>query len=371
MWSSAKTTVVWGAVLGLVSGFLCFDTALAAPSITFGADNTVIPVNSSTTLNWTVTDAVSCNASGQWSGSKALSGSEGTGILGIGLKTFTLTCENAISETTNVDVVITVADPPALDFNPAGGNEIEYNTSTNLIWSSADATSCEKYGDWSGTTTLSGSESTGNLISEKIFGIRCTGDGGIVEKVVIIEISNPALQVELMFFADNNFIDWDQKANLHWIATNADFCTASNAWTGSVDNISGDFETPNLQTNKTYTLYCANGTDSSVMKHVTIFVAPKVLVPVVTTASTPDANIEYNTKATIEWTSENATDCRVYYGSWTGYLGTSGTYTSSNLTSNRTFTVRCYGDVNDDDAVTISVGANPAPTPIILTSNLW
>ncbi len=366
MWSFKKTTVVWGAVLGLISGILSFDVVLAAPNITFEAAETVIPINSSTTLTWTVTDANSCVASGEWSGSKALSGSEGTGALSAGNKVFTLTCTDGL-ETTVVNADITVADPPTLDYS-AVSDEIEYNTATDLVWSSTNATSCEKYGNWSGSAALASTESTGNLISEKTFGIKCTGEGGDIEKSITISISNPALQVELIFFADNNFIDWNEKTDLHWSVSNADFCTASNDWSGAKDKDGGDYETLNLVADTTYTLFCSNSSGSSVTKHVNIFVAPKVVVSVVTNASTPDANIEYNTKAIIDWTSENADYCRVYYGSWTGNLATSGTYTSSNLTANRTFTVRCYGDDYDSDDILISVGANPVLPPNL---NFW
>lgn len=370
MWSFKKTTVVWGAVLGFFLGFICFDAALAAPIISFEASPSVIPVNSSTTLNWTVTDAVSCTASGEWSGAKdSASGSEGTGNLTAGMKTFTLTCENALFESTAVDVIVTVANPPTLDFLPVGGSSIiEYNTSLNLSWSSTNANSCEKFGDWVGATTLTGNDPTGNLISEKTFGIRCTGDGGIIDKTITVIISNPALQVELIFFADNYFLNWEEKANLHWIATNADSCTASNAWAGAKSSIAGDFESPELQSDKVYTLYCSNSSGSSVTKHVSIFVAPKIPIQVVTTATTPDANIEYNTAATIEWTSTDATHCRIRDGVWSGNLPTAHTYVSGNLLNDRTFIVRCYGDLNDDDTVAINVAPNPASPPTLLFS---
>lgn len=364
MWPFKKTTVVLGALLGFFLGFICFDAALAAPMISFEASSSVVPVNSATTLTWTVTDAVSCVASGAWSGSKnPVGGSEGTGNLTAGMKTFTLTCEDALLETTAINVVVTVADPPTLEFLAVGDNTIDYNTSLNLAWSSTGANSCKKEGDWTGTTTLSGNESTGNLISEKTFGIRCSGDGGEVYKDITVTISNPTLQVELDFSADSYFLDWGDKASLHWTATNADFCTASNAWTGSKDNIAGDFETSELTDDKVYTLYCANESGSNVTKNIPISVTPKVPLQVTVTATTPDANIEYSTKATIEWTSTNASYCKVYDAGWSSALSTSYTYTSKTLTNDRTFTVKCYGDIDASDTVFINVAPNPVPAP--------
>ncbi|MBT3355728.1 hypothetical protein HOB25_05040 [bacterium] len=365
MWSVRKTTVIWGAVLGFTSGLFGMNIALAAPNISFSSSETVISVGSSTTLNWTVTDAVSCEASEEWIGSRDLTGSEGTGSLSAGVKTFTLSCVDSTSETTTVDVNIIVADPPTLSLETTD-SEIEYNTKTRLIWSSANATSCEKYGDWSGATGLSGDEFTENLISEKTFGISCEGVGGSVEKALIISISNPALQVALDFVADDSFIEWEERANLEWNATNADYCTASGSWSGSVDKESGSYETAKLTSNSTFSLYCANSSGSSVKKNITIAVTPRVPKPVTVDATADDLNIEYNKKAKITWTSSNADYCRVYYGSWTGSLATEGSYTSSNLIYDKTFTVRCYSwSHNSQDTVTINVGENPAPDPVL------
>ncbi|HEC19904.1 MAG TPA: hypothetical protein ENI97_11250, partial [Gammaproteobacteria bacterium] len=61
------------------------------PTISLNADTTTLPSGSSATLSWSVSDATSCSASGAWSGSKALSGSESTGALSAS-STFTLTC---------------------------------------------------------------------------------------------------------------------------------------------------------------------------------------------------------------------------------------------------------------------------------------
>lgn len=355
-----------GALTGFLSSLVCVNSVLAAPSITFSADSTVIPIGSSTDLNWSVTDAVSCEASGEWSGSKDNeSGSENTGALTAGVKTFTLTCLDSGSDSATTNVNVVVADPPTLDFS-AEANEIDYNTQARLLWSSTNASSCEKYGDWSGSTSLSGDELTENLISEKIFGVRCTGAGGMIEKTVTITISNPTLQVELDFVADNMYIDWDTSTVLRWSATNADFCTASGAWSGSRDKESGSYTTANLTSNKTYTLHCENSSGSSVTKNITIVVSARTPMPVTVDATADDINIDYNTPATIRWTSHNADRCRVYYGSWTGDLAANGSYTSSNLVNDRTFRVRCYSwDDTTDDTVTINVGENPAPPPTL------
>jgi hypothetical protein len=58
-----------------------------------GYDGSVtVPYNSSVTLSWTSSNANYCVASGAWSGTKGTSGSESTGNLTSGPKTYTLTC---------------------------------------------------------------------------------------------------------------------------------------------------------------------------------------------------------------------------------------------------------------------------------------
>jgi fibronectin type 3 domain-containing protein len=64
-------------------------------------------MNGSSTLTWSSTDATSCTASGAWSGSKPLSGSESVGPLTQD-STFTLSCTGS-GGTTSRPVTVTVA----------------------------------------------------------------------------------------------------------------------------------------------------------------------------------------------------------------------------------------------------------------------
>jgi hypothetical protein len=86
-----------------------------SPVITFTASPAAPDVGGTTTLTWSVQNATSCQASGGWSGSKALTGSETTGALSV-TTTFTLTC-TGIGGTTAVDRVVT----PLQVSNSGGG----------------------------------------------------------------------------------------------------------------------------------------------------------------------------------------------------------------------------------------------------------
>ncbi len=72
-------------------------------------------------------------------------------------------------------------------------------------------------------------------------------------------------------------------------------------------------------------------------------------------------SISYNTAATISWASTNASSCSVSPSGWTG---TSGSQSSGNLTSSRTFTLSCSGAGGSAaDAVVVNVGAPPPSAP--------
>lgn len=71
-------------------------STLPLPSITFTADNYTILPNTSTTLHWSVTDAVSCSANWGWSGNIGFGGSTTTGSLSSD-KLYEVFCYNADS----------------------------------------------------------------------------------------------------------------------------------------------------------------------------------------------------------------------------------------------------------------------------------
>lgn len=91
----------------------------------------------------------------------------------------------------NYKVVISVSSPPSVSLT-ADPNPINYNASSTLTWSAVNATTCTASGDWSGAKNpVSGSESTGNLTSDKTYILTCTGPGGTASASVTVAV-NPA-----------------------------------------------------------------------------------------------------------------------------------------------------------------------------------
>ncbi|GMQ87291.1 MAG: hypothetical protein BMS9Abin08_0491 [Gammaproteobacteria bacterium] len=95
-----------------------------APAVTLTATPSPAAFNTSTTLNWTATNADSCTASDGWSGSKATSGSQSSGALTLDT-TFTLDCTGT-GGNTSYSVTVTVqtgTGTAALSWTPPMTNE--------------------------------------------------------------------------------------------------------------------------------------------------------------------------------------------------------------------------------------------------------
>lgn len=253
-----------------------------APTLSFGVSLASVTTGSVATLTWGSTDAASCTASGDWGGTKVLSGSESTGVLGTaGTKNYSLVCTGAggtVTKAVSVAVTDAVVVPITTTFkigdrisvknnvnvrttglidastligvNPLGSQgvlvagptvsndafgvitwfNINFDTgfdgwvgadnyillppvitstttsvlptltlsaspaavlvgnSSIITWSSANATVCAAGGGWSGAKAMSGSESTGLLITvgTTTYTLACTGTGGTVSKSVTV-----------------------------------------------------------------------------------------------------------------------------------------------------------------------------------------
>ena len=89
------------------------------------ADNSNGPITVSykdnITLSWSSENSVSCQASGDWSGTKAVSGSQVIQMNEVKTNTFTLACEDATGTKTETDsvIVIVTPNPPVVITKPA------------------------------------------------------------------------------------------------------------------------------------------------------------------------------------------------------------------------------------------------------------
>lgn len=156
------------------------------PTISLSASPATVPMNGSTTINWTSKRANDCTASGGWSGSKATSGSLTIGAITTN-SSFSLSCSGP-GGTASDSISVTVTAPlPTLSFS-ASPSTVSQNGLTTLDWSSTDVSNCTASGDWSGNKVATGSETINVSTTDSQFTLTCSGEGGTVNETVNVAV---------------------------------------------------------------------------------------------------------------------------------------------------------------------------------------
>jgi len=158
----------------------------ATPTVNLSASLLNVPYDGSTTLNWSSNNVTSCTASGDWSGSKATSGSQIISALTTN-SNFGLTCSGA-GGSANDSVSIILAVPTITVNLSASPSSVVYGGSTTLNWSSSNASSCTASGDWSGDKGTSDSQVMNSLVANSTFNLSCTGPGGTVTRSLLVAV---------------------------------------------------------------------------------------------------------------------------------------------------------------------------------------
>jgi hypothetical protein len=344
------------------------SAAPSPPSVSFAANPAFVPDNGSSTLTWSVSNALSCQASGGWSGTQPANGSFNVGPLAEST-VYILTCQGLAGLTTEAATVTVGSTPPptaptvSLVANP---NSVGLNETTNLTWSSSDANTCDAFGDWSGTKAISGNETVGPLAASSTFILVCGGPGGSASQSVTVTVDAPPPPPvpTVSLSANPASVAYNGSSTLNWSSTNAISCTASGSWSGSKAT-SGNETRNSLATTSTFILTCI-GAGGSSSRSVTVSVAPAP-TPTVSLSANP-LSVSYNGSSTLSWSSTNATSCTAS-GAWSGSKATSGSQTRSSLTTTSTFTLTCTGAGGSiGQSVTVTVDPPPLPT-VTLTAN--
>ena len=204
----------------------------AAPVVNFSASPLVVAYDGASELNWSTENTDSCVASGAWSGSQNLSGSNIRRNL-IADTTYTLTCTGAGgSASDSVTITVLEAPVPVLSFS-ASPNTVEQNGSTTLTWNTINANSCNASGGWSGSKATAGSMVIDALTTNTSFSLSCSGVGGTVSDEISIIVSPPVAVPVVNFSASPNTVEQNGSTTLNWSSSNATGCTASGDWAGS------------------------------------------------------------------------------------------------------------------------------------------
>ena len=261
MGSAARVRAVWrrGSATVVVSA------TPPSPSVSLSANPAQIAEGGTSTLSWSATNASACTASAGWSGAKAISGSQTTSALSQST-TFTLACTGAGGTTTrSVSVTVTPATPAPTVVLTATPAAIVQGEASTLGWSTTNATSCVASGDWSGSRTTSGSQSTGalNTVRTYSYALSCSGAGGTTSRTATVVVSALPPPPTITIAATPSQVPQGGTAMLDWSSANATSCSASGGWSGSKP-LSGSQVTSALSQTTTFVLSCtgAGGTAS-------------------------------------------------------------------------------------------------------------
>ncbi len=323
----------------------------ASISVNLAANPQTVTPGSNVTLTWTSSNAATCTASDGWAGAKAVSGSQSVGPLNANTS-YTLTCTNAEQQTATSTAMVTVqAAPPAPTVNlSANPTSVVSGSSTNLSWTTTNASSCTASGGWSGSKNTSGSQTIASLTVATTFTLACTGTGGNGTDSVTVQVTAPPPAAVVNLTAAPTSINTGQSSTLSWTTQNATSCTASGSWSGSKATSGSQTVTPTA--NATYTLAC-NGTSDSVTVTVTAPPPPPPGAPVLEfTASA--SSVAAGQPVTLTWNAANASSCTAS-GSWSGDKPVSGTASTGPLTSDATFTLNCSGVTSPAASMTVAI----------------
>lgn len=247
--------------------------APGTPTVNLNATLTTITTGNSTTLSWTSTNASNCTATGGtgWAGTKSASGS--VTVSPTSNTTYSIYCTSSLGvNSSTVPRAITVNPLPTVLLT-ASPTSIYTGNSSNLTWTSTNATGCTASGDWSGAKAASQGGpgvSTGALNSTKTFYIICASADGYnsSQDSVVVTVTPPPPTVNLTGPATAAS---GATVTLTYTVTNVSTCTKNLDWTGSVST-SGTWVSPALTTSKNYRLTCT-GLDSSTVVSPTVHVS--------------------------------------------------------------------------------------------------
>ena len=196
-WSSSSTAVATISVSGLVVGKVDGETVITAqqgnfknsvtllvnhlptPTLTFKLQPTFVTyLQNYYTLQWSTTNATTCEASGDWNGSKGTAGNGNITPLAIGTYNYTLTCSGkGGSVTGTVSMKLTGVPVASVSGSLAG-------STANISWGSTNyATYCVGRDSLASFGTIGASGTTHLNVSKGTYklSIECTnslGTGG-------------------------------------------------------------------------------------------------------------------------------------------------------------------------------------------------
>jgi hypothetical protein len=153
------------------------DAPPVAPTLALSTSSIVL--GQPTSITWASVGATSCSASGSWSGTLPVIGSQTVTPAAGGTDTYSLTCTNALGTSAASTASLTVAPPPAPPTLTLASSSIAAGASTTITWSAVNATACTASGSWSGTLATSGTQTvTPTAAGTDTYTLACANSAG-------------------------------------------------------------------------------------------------------------------------------------------------------------------------------------------------
>jgi hypothetical protein len=345
------------------------------PAITISATPSTVTQNQTSAITWSA-NATSCSASGSWQGSRPTSGIETTGVLSaVGTQSFTLSCSGpggTSTETASVTVLAAAVPAPQVGIALSEGT-VTIGQSTDLTWSSENATSCVASGSWTGERPLSGTTRTevATAAGLKTYTLECTGPGGTTRSTTTLNVApatTPAPTAALSITPPS--VTAGQSAEIEWSSQNATSCLASNAWAGEKDPSGSDSTGPLTITGSfVYTLSC-EGPGGTVERSATLAVQPPPPTPTVILGASSQS-VSIGESIELAWESANTATC-VAEDDWTGIREPSGRDVVGPLDEERSYryTLICSDAAGASAEAEVNVSVRAQPRAAIPTVTL-
>ncbi len=333
------------------------DPAPAAPLVSFSLTPSTIETGDSTTLSWNSTNTTSCTASGNWSGTKATTGTEIITPSTAGTYTYTLACTGTDgTDTKSVTLTVSDPDPGTPDPDPtvsliATPSTITNGDTTTLTWSTNNVvTSCSA--PWTSHTTKSGTQVVSPTATTN-YTITCTDGVKTATANATVTVNEVPVDPEpaIIFTATPGTITNGSVATLSWSTADATSCTASGGWSGAKSLHGSQSVSPS--TNEMYSLTCT-GPGGTTIQSVSVTVNP-ANTPVITLSAT-SAQVSFGESTLLSWSTADATSCTAS-GGWSGAKSLSGTQSVTPATTTN-YTLTCAG-LGGGASQTVTVTVNP------------
>jgi hypothetical protein len=317
-------------------------TVIPLPAAALTAAPAAVALGASSTLMWSSTNADSCTASGDWSGTLAPSGTQNTAAITANT-TYVIVCTGAGGSSTPTAATVMLIPPPSASIS-ASPTSVMSGSAALLTWSSTNSTSCAASGDWSGALAISGTQSTGPLTTTSTYSLSCIGPGGTAPPVVASVGILPLPVVTLT--TTPTAVVMGGSASITWSASNATACTASGGWSGSFGP-SGTQSSGPLSAATAYALSCT-GSGGTASANSTVNIIPTATLSVSPSVVAPGG------ASTLTWSSTNATACTTTNG-WTGSEPTSGTQPTPAVSVTTVYALTCSGSGGNSNTATATL----------------